>query len=323
MKAMVYRRYGSPDVLRLEEVNQPEPGDQEVLVKVHAASVNSWDWDLLTGTPIVFRFWGLFRPKHIVLGADIAGRVAAVGRKVTRFRPGDAVFGDLSACGWGGFAEYVCAKQDALSLKPASMSFQEAAAMPQAAGMALQALRDVGQIQPKQKLLMNGAGGGVGTFVVQLAKSLGAEVTGVDARAKLPLLRTLGADQVVDYAQEDFTKSGPRYHLIIDVAAHRSMFDYERALLPGGTYVLVGGSPARMLQLLLLAPWISLRRGTKLRILAARPNQHLEALKDLYQAGSFKPILDRCYSFREAPEALRQLGEGHVQGKVVINIASE
>jgi len=252
VKAIVYTKYGPPDVLELKEVEKPTPKDNEVLIKVHAASVNSWDWDLLRGTPFLNRLGGLLKPKYKILGADIAGRVEAVGRNVKRFQPGDEVFGDLSECGWGGFAEYVCARENALALKPASMTFEEVAAVPQAAVMALQGLRDKGQIQPGQKVLINGAGGGVGTFAVQIAKSFGAEVTGVDSTRKLDMMRSIGADQVIDYTREDFTKSGQRYDLILDVVAYRSIFDYKRALSPKGIYVFVGGSMAAAFQAVFL-----------------------------------------------------------------------
>ncbi|MCH8089835.1 MAG: NAD(P)-dependent alcohol dehydrogenase, partial [Chloroflexi bacterium] len=251
MKAIVYHKYGLPDVLGFEEVEKPTPRDDEVLVKVHAASINSWDWDLLRGRPVV-RMWGLFKPKYTIPGSDIAGRVEAVGRKVKQFQPGDEVYGDLSGCGWGGFAEYVCGRENALALKSTSMTFEEAAAVPQAGLLALQGLRDKIEIRPGHKVLMNGAGGGVGTFAIQIAKNLGAEVTGVDSARKFDMIRSLGADHVIDFAIEDFTKNGQQYDLILDVVASRSMFDYKRALSPHGTYVMIGGSGARILQVMLL-----------------------------------------------------------------------
>ena len=321
MKAIVFQKYGSPDVLELKEVEKPTPRDDEVSVRVHAASVNSWDWDLLRGTPFLVRLlWGLLKPKHKILGADIAGRVEAVGRNVKQFQPGDEVFGDLCECGWGGFAEYVCARENALALKPASMTFEEVAAVPQAAVMALQGLRDKGQIQPGQKVLINGAGGGVGTFAVQIAKSFGANVTGVDSTRKLDMMRSIGADQVIDYTQEDFTKSGQHYDLILDVAAYRSMFDYKRALSPKGTYVLVGGFMARIFQVLCLGPWLAMTGSKRMGILAVKPNKDLAFLKELLEAGKVVPVIDRRYTLGEAPEALRYLGEGHARGKVVITV---
>ena len=248
MKAMVYGKYCSPAVLRLEEVQKPAPDDDEVLIRVHASSVNSWDWDLVRGRPYLARIGAFRKPRYKILGADIAGRVEAVGRGVRRFQAGDEVFGDISGCGWGGFAEYVCARADVLALKPPSMTFEEAASLPQAGLLALQGLRTYGEPLPGQRVLINGAGGGVGTFGIQVAKSLGAEVTGVDIAEKFDVMRSVGADHVIDYMREDFTRGGQRYDLILDVTAQRSMFDYRRALTPRGVYVGVGGATGRMLQ---------------------------------------------------------------------------
>ncbi|WP_438038888.1 NAD(P)-dependent alcohol dehydrogenase [Sorangium sp. So ce128] len=320
MKAIVYDRYGSPDVLRIEEIPRPEIGDDDVLVRVHAASVNSWDWDLVTGTPVLFRFWGLLRPKHKVPGADIAGRVEAVGKNVTRFRPGDEVFGDLCQGGWGGFAEYARARESALTPKPAGMTFEQAAALPQAGAMALQGLRDEGGLRPAQKVLINGAGGGVGTLAIQIATSLGAEVTGVDRTEKLETMRSAGAAEVIDYTKEDFTAGGKTYDLILDAAAHRSMFDYARALNRGGTYVMLGGSIGRIFQLLLVGPWISRSEQKKMRLLAAKANHDLAALGELFQAGKLSPVIDRCFPLDEVPDAFRYFGEGRARGKIVITV---
>ncbi len=261
MKAIVYTKYGPPDVLQLKEVEKPTPKDKEVLIKIHATSVNASDWEGLKGSPLYTRIWGLLKPKNQILGSDIAGRVEAVGRNVKQFQQGDEVFGDILYCG-GGFAEYVCAPEDALMLKPASMTFEEAATVPQAALITLQGLRDKGQIQPGQKVLINGAGGGAGTFAVQIAKSFGAEVTGVDSTKKLDMMRSIGADQVIDYTQEDFTQNGQRYDLILDLVASHSIFDYKRALTPKGVYVMVGGSMAHIFQTLFLGSLISIT-GTK------------------------------------------------------------
>ena len=321
MKAIVYTKYGSPDVLKLKEVEKPTPKDNEVLVKVHAASINDWDWGLLRGKPFMNRlFFGLLKPKNKILGGDIAGQVEAVGRNVKQFQPGDEVFGDLCGCGFGAFAEYVCARENALVLKPPSMTFEEAAAVPQAAALALQGLRDKRQIQPGQKVLINGAGGGVGTFAVQIAKSFGAEVTGVDSTRKLDMLRSIGADQVIDYTQEDFTKSGQRYDLILDVAAYHSIFDYKRALSPKGIYVMVGGSNAQIFQGFLLGPLISMTGSKKMGILMHKPNKDLAFMKELFEAGKVVPVIDRRYPLSEVPEALWYFGEGHAQGKVVITV---
>ncbi|MBL7082675.1 MAG: NAD(P)-dependent alcohol dehydrogenase [Candidatus Aminicenantes bacterium] len=321
MKAVVYQKYGSPDVLELKEVEKPTPKDNEVLIKVHAASVNDWDWGLLRGKPFMNRlFFGLLKPKIKTIGGDIAGRIEAVGRNVKKFQPGDEVFGDLSGCGFGGFAEYVCARENALVLKPASMTFEEVAAVPQAAVLALQGLRDKRQIQPGKKVLINGAGGGAGTFAVQIAKSLGAEVTGVDSTSKLDMMRSIGADQVIDFTQEDFTKNEQRYDFILDFAAHHSIFDYKRALSPKGIYIMVGGSSARIFQTIFLGPLISMTGSKKMGILAHKPNKGLDFMKELFEAGKVVPVIDRRYPLSEVPEALRYFGEGHARGKVVITV---
>jgi NADPH:quinone reductase-like Zn-dependent oxidoreductase len=319
MKAIVYTKYGPPDVLQLKEVAKPTPKDNEVLVEVHAASVNDWDWGLLRGKPFVNRLlFGLRKPKVKILGCDIAGRVEAVGRNVKQFQPGDEVFGDISGCGMGGFAEYVCARENVLAQKSASMTYEQAAAVPQAAVLALQGLRK-GQVQPGQKVLINGAGGGVGTFGVQIAKSFGAEVTGVDSTGKLDMVRSIGADQVIDYTKEDFTKSGRRYDLILDVVVYRSIFDYKRALSPKGIFVMIGGSIPRVFLIALTAPLIT--RSKKLVILAHKPNsKDLIFMNNLFEAGKVVPVIDRRYPLSEVPEALRCFGKGHVQGKVVITV---
>lgn len=321
MRAIVYREYGSPDVLALEEVPTPAVLDDEVLVAVRAASVNSWDWDLLRGEPLLLRpMFGVLRPRNVIPGADIAGRVEAVGKSVTRFRPGDEVFGDLCQCGWGGFAEYARARGSALAPKPNNVTFEQAAAVPQAAVMALQGTRDYGKVRPGHRVLINGAGGGVGTFAVQLAKRFGAEVTGVDSKGKLDTMRAIGADHVIDYEREDFTRNGRRYDLILDCAVLRSMSDYERALSPGGVHVMVGGSLARILQLFLLSPWLSWRAGKRTVVLAHKPNKDLAFLAELLEAGELAPVIDGAYALDEAPEALRRLGAGEVRGKAVISI---
>jgi NADPH:quinone reductase-like Zn-dependent oxidoreductase len=320
MKAIVYTEYGSPDVLQLKEVEKPTPKDNEVLIKVHAASINDWDWGLLQGIPFINRLlFGLLKPKKQILGSDIAGRTEACGKKVEQFQPGDDVFGDLSG-DWGGFAEYVCARENALALKPGSMTFDEAAAIPQAAMLAIQGLRDKGQIQSGQKLLINGAGGGVGTFGVQIAKSMGVEVTGVDSRGKLDMMRSMGFDHVIDYTQEDFTKTGLCYDLILDVKTNRSIFEYTRALNPNGIYVTVGGSMTRLLQALFLGPWISMISKKRIRIVGLKPNKDLAYMNELFEAGKVKPVIDGPYKLSEVPEAIRYFGEGKHKGKVVITM---
>jgi NADPH:quinone reductase-like Zn-dependent oxidoreductase len=321
MKAIVFTKYGPPDLLALKEVEKPTPKDNEVLVKVHAASVNSWDWELLRGTPFVNRLmFGFFRPKLKALGADIAGRVESVGSEVTRFQPGDDVFGDLSKCGWGGFAEYVSAREDALALKPVTMTFEEAAAVPQAAVMALQSIRGIGHVKPGQRVLINGAGGGVGSFAVQMAKSTGAHVTGVDSARKLKMIRSIGADHVIDYAKEDYTKSGERYDLILDTAVYRSIFDTLRALSPRGIYIIVGGSIPRIFQIMLIGSLISKIWNKKIRILGLKQNKDLALIGELIEAGKVVPAIDRCFTLSEIPVALRYFGEGGVKGKIIISL---
>ena len=319
MKAMVYDKYGMKDVLTLKEVEIPIPKDNEVLVKVHAVSVNSWDWDLLRGKPFITRLGGMFKPKYKILGADIAGRVEAIGRNVKHLLPGDEVFGDISWCGWGGFAEYVCVHEDALSIKPSTMTFEQAAAIPQAAILALQGLRDKGQIQEGQTVLINGAGGGVGTFGLQIAKLYGAEVTCVDSAVKLDMLKAIGADHVIDYTQEDFVQNGRVYDLILDVVGSRSIFDYKRLLKPKGTYVMVGGPMSLISQLLLLGPMISKKERKNMNILVHKPNkQDQNFLQELFVAGKLEPIIDKRYSLNQVGEAIQYLGEGNAKGKVVI-----
>lgn len=321
MKAMTYEKYGSPDVLQLTELATPSPKDNEVLVKIQAASVNSWDWDLLRGIPFLNRLGGLFTPRNKILGCDIAGYVEAVGRNVKEFKPGDEVFGDLSGCGFGGFAEYVCASEDALILKSAGMTFEQAAAIPQAGALALQGLRDKGKIQKGQKVLINGAGGGVGTFAVQIAKWYGAEVTGVDSTGKLDMLSSLGADNVIDHTQEDFTKKGRLFDLVLDVVTYRSIFDYRRVLGPNGIYVMLGGgSWSRVYQTVLLGPIISLTGSRKMRLLILKPNKDLAVMKQLFETGKVKPVIDKCYPLNEVSEAFRYFGKGQAKGKVVITV---
>ena len=320
MKAILYRQYGLPDVLKLEEVDVPTPTDDEILVKVHAVSVNRSDWEGLTGKPLYARLGGLRKPGHRILGSDVAGRVEMVGKNNHQFQPGDDVFGEM----WdyhGGFAEYVCTHGRAWALKPARMTFEEAAAIPQAGVIALQGIRNRGQVQPGQKVLVNGAGGGAGMFAVQLAKMYGAEVTGVDNTGKLDFMRSLGADYVIDYTREDFTQNGKQYDLILDLIAQRSVFAYQRALKPNGNYFAVGGSVATFFQILLLGPWIRRTTGRNLRVLAVQRNREdLVFIMELCEAGKIVPVIDRRYPLIGVPEALQYLGAGHARGKVVITV---
>jgi NADPH:quinone reductase-like Zn-dependent oxidoreductase len=320
MKAIVYTKYGTPDVLELKEIDKPIPNDNEVLIKVYAVSINDWDLGLLQGDLINRLINGLLKPKIKILGSDIAGRIETVGKNVKKFKLGDEVYGDLSGS-WGGFAEYVCAHENELALKPVTMSFEEAAAIPQAAMLAIQGLRDKGQIHSGQKLLINGAGGGVGTFAVQIAKLSEVEVTGVDSSVKLDMLRSMGFDHVIDYTQEDFTKNGKCYDLILDVKTNRSIFNYARALNPNGIYVTVGGSMVRLLQALLLGPWISMISKKNIRIVGLKQNKDLAYMNELFEAGKVKPVIDGPYKLAEVPKAFRHFCEGAHKGKVVITVA--
>lgn len=321
MRALVYETYGQPDVLRIEEVEIPKPKEHEVLIAVHAASVNSWDWDLLRGKPFVNRIGGMRRPRYRILGADIAGRVIAVGAAAKRFRPGDEVFGDISGCGWGGFAEYVCADEKALTPKPEGISFEQAAAIPQAAVLALQGLRDKGKLAKGSHVLINGAGGGVGTFGIQYAKLHGAVVTGVDRAEKLETLLSVGADHVVDYMNEDFTAGDKRYDLILDVVGNRSVFAIQRALQQGGTYVMVGGPFPRIFQTLLTAPLTAKLQKKTLGLLIHKPNHEDQLIwRSLVETGQVKPVIDRVYSLGDAAKAFEYFGQGRAIGKVVVRI---
>ena len=326
MKAIVYRSYGSPDVLRLEELEKPVPNDFQLLVRVRAAAVNPLDWHYMEGTPYIARLleFGLLAPKNTRLGVDYAGTVEAVGKNVSEFKPGDDVFGGKT----GAFAEYICVLADrSVVLKPANLTFEQAASVPVAALTALQGLRDKGKVQPGQKVLINGASGGVGTFAVQIAKSFGADVTGVCSTRNLDLVRSLGADQVIDYTQEDFTKGGRRYDVILDNVANHSLSEIRRVLNPKGIYVLIGGGGLndgrwigpliRPIKALLLSPFVSQDMGM---MLAQQNQKDLTFLGDLMRAGKVTPVIDRRYTLREVPEAIRYLEQGHARGKVVITL---
>ena len=311
MKAVVYSRYGSPDVLEVTELPTPEPGDGEVLVKVHAVSLNASDWEVLRGKPLYSRIGGLFRPGKPVLGSDIAGRVVATGANVTRFRPGDDVFADALST-LGGFAEFIRVPEKILEPLPSGLSFEQAAALPQAGAIAWQGIVAKGEVKAGQRVLINGAGGGSGMYAIQLAKLRGAEVTGVDNAEKLELMRSLGADHVIDYRREDYTRNGKTYDLVLDVQAFRSARDYRRALAPGGRFFCVGGSVRTMLGVLLFG-------GKRVRVLAVRLGaKHLGPLVELCQTGKVSTLIDRRFSLDEVPEALRYLGNGHAKGKVLI-----
>jgi len=324
MKAIVRSKYGSPDVLELREIEKPAVEDDHVLVRVQAASVNAGDWHSMRGKPYIIRLMlgGLFKPrtKNAVLGGDLAGRVEAVGGNVTEFQPGDDVFGMSIRT----FAEYVSVRKVGIVRKPANLTFEQAAAVPVAAITALQGLRDKGHIRPGQKVLINGASGGVGTFAVQIAKSFGADVTAVCSPRNVDMVRSLGADRVIDYTREDFTRDGQQYDLIFDVAGNHSFSECRRVLSPNGTLVMVGQSGRKKISILplLTAPLVSrLRRKQKLvSFIAKRNKEDLTLLKELMEAGKVTPVIDRSYSLREVPEALRYLGEGHARGKLVITV---
>ena len=322
MKAIVYTQYGSADNLRLTDVAKPTPKDDEVLVKVHAVGVNSADDRTLRGEPFIARVFafGLFKPKNPILGSDIAGVVEAVGRNVTAFGVGDAVYGDLSNDGLGGFAEYVAAPAHRLARKPARLSFEEAAAVPMAGVTALRALREKGRLRAREKVLIYGASGGVGTFAVQIAKAMGGDVTAVTSTGKLAMMRELGTDHVVDYTREDFAAQGAQYDVILGVNGYRPIADYARALRPGGRYVMVGGSDAQIFEALLRGGLMS-RGGKTLGSLIAKPNaDDLAFVGELIDAGKVKPIVERCYPLSETADAPRYLGAGHARGKVVIGV---
>ena len=322
MKAIRYTKYGPPENLAITDVPKPVPTDNEVLIRIHATSVNSWDWDQLIGT-LQGRLGGMFRPRNQILGADVAGRIEAIGKGVTKFNIGDDVFGDLSGSGWGGFAEYVCAPENVFVVKPAEMSFVHAAAIPQAGLLALQGLRDSGGIKKGQKVLINGAGGGVGCFAIQLAKMYQTQVTGVDSDEKQDVMRRFGADHVIDYRRQDFTKNGQQYDLILDVVVSRPIHDNRRALSPTGVFVLVGGATDRIFQLLFFWPWHAMTGSKKLVILPHKPNtDDLEYMKQLIADGKIEPVIDKCFPLAETADAIAYLGAGKTKGKVVVSIVT-
>lgn len=320
MKAIVYTQYGGPEVLHLAEVPKPVPKDDEVLVKIRAVSVNDWDWGNLQGIPKFFRLFSGFKPKHQILGSDIAGVVESMGKNVSKFKAGDEVFGDLSGR-WGGFAEYICARADKLGLKSPRMSFEEAAAIPQAGMLAVQGLIDRGHIKPGQKILINGAGGGVGTFGVQIAKTYSnVEVTGVDHTDKLEMMKNIGFDHVIDYTREDFTSNGKKYDLILDAKSSRSMFEYTRSLSTNGVYATVGGSLLRLLQYLFLIPLVAMTGKKRARIVMLKPNKDLEYMKQLYDQGKMKVIIDGPYRLEETRKVFEIYARQEHKGKMVITV---
>lgn len=323
MRAIVQDRYGSPDVLELRDVDVPEPGDDQALVKVRAASVNTADLDHLRGRSLAERLaTGFSRPRNRIPGLDMAGEVVAVGEKLTRLRAGDEVWADLSVARFGAFAEYVCAAEQVFAPKPAALTFEEAATVPHSAVLALQGLLGKGPIRPGERVLINGAGGCVGPFAIQIAKSFGAEVTGVDHTGKLEMLGRLGADHIIDYTREDFTRSGRRYDLILDVAARHSVLHYRRSLAPEGRYVLVARSLAGFFQALVIGAWISATQPKRMGIFMWNPNkwEDLDFLRGLLDGGEIRPLIDRRYDLSQVPEALRYVEQGQARGKVVITV---
>ena len=320
MKAIVNTQYGSPDVLRMLEVAKPTPKENEVLIKIHAVAVNAADWHLLKADPFLVRLqFGLFKPKYTILGADIAGRVEAVGQNVKKLKVGDDVFGNSSSSGWGGYAEYAAVREDVLVLKPANITFEEAAAVPMAAVTALLGLKE-GKIQQGQTVLINGASGGVGTFAIQIAKALGAEVTAVCSTRNVELARSLGADHVIDYTKEDFTKSGKQYDLILAANGYHSLTDYQRALRPNGQYVMTGGTTAQMFEVLLFGRLRSKGNQKMGNILAKHSQEELEFIAGLLADGTVKPVIAKRYALAQTADAIRCVEEGHAQGKVVITV---
>jgi len=322
MKAMVYNEYGLSDVLTLKDINQPIPKDDEVIIKIHAVSINDWDWGLLKGKPFVNRMMaGIIKPsKNKILGSDIAGIIVGTGKNVSLFKQGDKVFGDLSACGFGGFAEYVCAPCQALTLKPEGMSFEQAAAIPQAAVLALQAVQDNRPQQTAMKALINGAGGGSGSFAIQIAKSFGDEVTAVDCASKFDLMSNLGADHVIDYRTEDFTRNNKTYDLIIDMMGYHSIFDYKRSLKKGGRYVMVGGRSSLIFQTLFIGSLFSILTSKKLAILPHQPNKNMGDLLTLFSAGKLEIAIDKFFPLTELQQAMKYFGERKSNGKIVVTV---
>ena len=321
MKAIVYTKYGPPEVLQLKEVEKPTPKENEVLVKVIATAVNDYEWSMVRGKPYLYRLmFGIIKPKRKIPGMELAGIIEALGTNATSFKVGDAVYGDISGYGFGSFAEYICINEKALVLKPGKMSFEQAASIPHASMLAVQALIDIGQVQKGQKILINGAGGGFGTFGLQIARLYSTEVTGVDTGDKLNMMNSIGFDHVIDYGKEDFTKNGQRYDLILDAKTNRSTFGYLRSLSPNGRYVTVGGEISRLLQAFILGPLIHSFNKKSIRIVALKPNKDLDYINELFEEGKIKPVIDGPYKLNEVPEAIRYFGEGKHKGKVVINI---
>lgn len=319
MKAIVYNQYGSYDVLHYQDVETPVPKDNEVLIKVRAASINSWDWDMIRGEPWIIRMWGLTKPKYTIPGADIAGLVEATGKNVMRFKVGDEVFGDLAECGWGGFAEYVCAPEKVLVRKSKGITFEDAASIPQAGAMALQSIRDCGFVTVGHHVLINGAAGGVGTFAIQLAKHFGAEVTAVDSADKHSLLQKLGVDHVIDFKKEDFTRTGKQYDLIVDVVSSRTISSYKRALNENGRFLMIGGTMRSIFSAMLLGKLVSLG-NKKLGMMGYQPNKDLDYITTLIEKDVIAPVIETKFPLCETALAFKAYQSGKTRGKIVITV---
>ncbi|NGP77371.1 NAD(P)-dependent alcohol dehydrogenase [Balneolaceae bacterium YR4-1] len=321
MKAIILKEYGLPHVLEVGEVSKPIPEIDEVLVKVHSTSINDWDWGLVRGKPFVIRlFFGLKKPKITIPGVDVSGKIEAVGRNVSSFKIGDEIYCDLSDCGFGGFAEYVCVPAKILSKKPSTLSHSDASALPHAGVLALQGLVEKGKVKSGQSILINGAGGGVGTLGIQILKPYGVKVAGVDSAEKLDLMKSLGFDSVMDYKKVDFTTTGEKYDLILDTKSNRSVFKYARSLNKNGTYITVGGSMFRLFEILLIGSLISLFTSKKLSVLNLEPNKGLEQISEFVEKGQIRPVVDGPYKFDEIPKLIQYFGEGNHLGKIVVQI---
>ncbi|MGM0589446.1 MAG: NAD(P)-dependent alcohol dehydrogenase [Bacteroidota bacterium] len=321
MKAILLEEYGLPNILKIGDAPKPIPNDYEVLVKIHAASINDWDWGLVRGKPLVIRlFFGLRKPKITIPGVDVSGQIEAVGDHVSSLKVGDEVYCDLSDCGCGGFAEYICVPEKVLAHKPYNMSHNDASALPHAGLLALQGLVEKGKVKSGQRILINGAGGGVGSLGIQILKSNGVKVTGVDSAEKLELMKSLGFDRVMDYKKVDFTNTGEKYDLILDTKSNRSVFKYARALEKNGRYITVGGSMFRLIEIALLGSFISLFTSKKLSVLIHKPNKGLDQISKLVEKGQIRPVVDGPYEFDKIPELIQYFGEGKHLGKIVIEI---
>ena len=321
MKAIVLKKYGGPESLQLVNIERPSPGEGEVLVRVFSTAINDYDWSLMRGKPYLYRLmFGITTPKKKIPGMELSGVVEAVGRKAKKFEVGDAVYGDISEYGFGSFAEYVCVSENGLALKPENISFDVAASIPHAAMLAMQGLIDVGQVEKDQKVLINGAGGGMGTFAFYIAKQFGADVTGVDTGEKLGMMSSMGFDHIVDYKQEDFTKNGQRYDLILDAKTNRSIFAYIRSLSSCGKYVTVGGNLNRLFQAVVLKHWILKFYGKSVDVVSLKMNKDLPYIENLYEKGKIKPNIDGPYELSDIPGLIHYFGEGRHTGKIVINL---